>query len=30
MYYLIDRSRGSPALKRFFTEAFRGVLIHDC
>lgn len=28
-YYLIDRSRGSPALKRFFTEAFRGVLIHD-
>jgi transposase len=28
-YYMIDRSRGSPALKRFFTEAFRGVLIHD-
>lgn len=28
-YYLIDRSRGSPALRRFFTEAFRGVLIHD-
>lgn len=27
--YMIDRSRGSPALKRFFTEAFRGVLIHD-
>ncbi|WP_288100411.1 IS66 family transposase, partial [Herbaspirillum sp.] len=28
-YYLIDRSRGSPALKRFFTGAFKGVLIHD-
>ena len=28
-HYLIDRSRGSPALKKFFTEAFRGVLIHD-
>lgn len=28
-YYLIDRSRGSPALHRFFTESFRGVLIHD-
>ena len=27
--YIIDRSRGSPALKKFFTEAFRGVLIHD-
>lgn len=28
-HYLIDRSRGSPALKTFFTDAFRGVLIHD-
>jgi hypothetical protein len=28
-YYLIDRSRGSPALQRFFTEAFDGVLITD-
>ena len=28
-YYMIDRSRGSPALHRFFTESFRGVLIHD-
>jgi len=28
-YYMIDRSRGSPALQRFFTEAFEGVLIHD-
>lgn len=28
-YYMIDRSRGSPALKKFFTEAFRGVLVHD-
>ena len=28
-YYLIDRSRGSPALKQFFTEAFKGVLHHD-
>lgn len=28
-YYLIDRSRGSPALKKFFTEAFEGVLHHD-
>lgn len=28
-HYLIDRSRGSPALQKFFTEAFRGVLIHD-
>jgi transposase len=28
-YYMIDRSRGSPALKRFFAEAFDGVLIVD-
>ena len=28
-HYIIDRSRGSPALKRFFTEAFDGVLITD-
>ena len=28
-YYMIDRSRGSPALHAFFTESFRGVLIHD-
>ena len=28
-YYLIDRSRGSPALLKFFTEAFDGVLVTD-
>jgi hypothetical protein len=28
-YYMIDESRGSAALKKFFTGAFRGVLIHD-
>ena len=28
-YYMIDRSRGSPALRKFFTEAFEGVLITD-
>jgi transposase len=28
-YYQIDRSRGSPALKRFFKEAFSGTLITD-
>lgn len=28
-YYMIDRSRGSPALQEFFTEAFDGVLITD-
>ena len=28
-YYMIDRSRGSPALLKFFTEAFDGVLIVD-
>ena len=28
-YYLIDPSRGRPALERFFAEAFDGVLITD-
>jgi transposase len=28
-YYMIDRSRGSPALQQFFTEEFDGVLITD-
>ena len=28
-YYMIDRSRGEPALKKFFTEAFAGILITD-
>jgi transposase len=28
-YYLIDRSRGSPALARFFTGAFAGTLVTD-
>jgi transposase len=28
-YYMIDRCRGSPALKKFFDEAFQGVLITD-
>jgi transposase len=28
-YYLIDRSRGGPALQKFFTEAFAGTLISD-
>ena len=27
--YLIDPSRGSPALQKFFTQAFRGVLVTD-
>jgi len=27
--YLIDRSRGGPALKKFFTEAFAGTLVTD-
>jgi hypothetical protein len=27
--YMIDRSRGSPALKRFFTQEFAGVLVTD-
>ena len=29
IYYLIDRSRGSPALAKFFTRAFEGTLITD-
>ena len=28
-YYMIDRSRGSPALAKFFTEEFSGTLITD-
>jgi len=28
-FYMIDRSRGSPALMKFFTEAFAGTLISD-
>lgn len=28
-YYLIDKSRGSPALQKFFTEAFDGTLVSD-
>ena len=28
-YYMVDRCRGSPALQKFFTEAFAGVLITD-
>ena len=28
-YYLIDKSRGSPALHRFFTETYRGTLVSD-
>lgn len=28
-YYLIDRSRGSPALEKFFIEAFDGILVSD-
>src|SRR5205085_8230887 len=28
-FYLIDRSRGSPALHKFFTEAFGGTLVSD-
>ena len=28
-YYMIDRSRGSPALQKFFTDVFEGVLITD-
>lgn len=29
VYYMIDRSRGSPALKRFFCKEYKGVLITD-
>ncbi len=28
-YYMIERSRGSPALQKFFTDEFDGVLITD-
>jgi transposase len=28
-YYLIDKSRGNPALQRFFEDAFRGTLVTD-
>lgn len=28
-YYMIDRRRGSPALKRFFQKEFAGVLVTD-
>lgn len=28
-YYMIDESRGGPALSRFFTEALAGVLVTD-
>jgi transposase len=28
-YYMIDKSRGGPALKKFFTEAFGGTLVSD-
>ena len=28
-YYQIDRSRGGPALEKFFLDAFDGVLVHD-
>lgn len=28
-YYLLDRSRGHPALQRFFVEEFRGILVTD-
>lgn len=29
VYYMIDRSRGSPALRKFFTRYFDGTLITD-
>ena len=29
VFYMIDRSRGSPALAKFFTEAFEGTLVTD-
>jgi len=28
-YYMLDPSRGRPALEKFFLEAFAGVLVHD-
>jgi transposase len=28
-YYMIDKSRGGPALRKFFTEAYQGTLVSD-
>jgi transposase len=28
-YYLIDKSRGSPALQKFFVQTYRGTLVSD-
>ena len=28
-FYMIDKSRGGPALRKFFTEAFQGTLVSD-
>ena len=28
-YYLIDKSRGGPALQKFFTQAYQGTLVSD-
>lgn len=28
-FFMIERSRGSPALKRFFTESFEGTMVSD-
>lgn len=28
-YYMVDRCRGSPALQKFFVEAFAGTMVHD-
>ncbi|MDR0611857.1 MAG: transposase, partial [Planctomycetaceae bacterium] len=28
-YYVIDKSRGSPVVKRFFKQVFKGILITD-
>jgi transposase len=28
-YYMIDRTRGSPVLEKFFTDTFEGVLVTD-
>lgn len=28
-YYMIDKSRGSPALRRFFVDAYKGTLVTD-
>ena len=29
IYYMIDRSRGEPALRKFFVEEFQGTLVTD-